>query len=384
MGNSRGVVFSIVTPPGRGAVATIVVVGKSSSQIVNHHFESPSGRQIEPKYFGRVLYGNWNKDDRKGEDLVVCARSDLHIEIHSHGGSVATELIAKSLLDSGATQVSQKDIAETILDSKYLADFQAAIAKAKTWRSAEFMLDQQRAQADFLIDVVDLIDSEKEYEASMKLQSCFRWSQFGQKLTSPWNVVICGEPNAGKSSLINRMVGFERAIVHCEAGTTRDVVTQLTGIDGWLVRMIDTAGIRLSNDEIEQAGIDLARREIDAADLVLLIVDSSKTTPDEITKQIQDLRPNLIVANKCDLKTLDDRQVDISVSAKNNLGINEILRILIDKLVPEIPGPREFVPLSEFQNGLIEEIVCDIKNSKMDHVVNLLQSTISELQSSSV
>ena len=102
----------------------------------------------------------------------------------------------------------------------------------------------------------------------------------GLHLVRPWQVVVAGRPNVGKSSLINAIAGYQRAIVHSLPGTTRDIVSVQTALDGWPVEISDTAGLRRGSDPIEQAGIELAIDKIAAADLVVLVFDASSPWTD--------------------------------------------------------------------------------------------------------
>ena len=112
--------------------------------------------------------------------------------------------------------------------------------------------------------------------AAARLRELVGWTDFGCHLSEPWQVVILGRPNVGKSSLLNALAGFQRAIVFDEPGTTRDVVSTEIAIDGWPVRLLDTAGIRQGETELERAGIALAREQARSADLRLLVVDASQ------------------------------------------------------------------------------------------------------------
>ena len=156
-----------------------------------------------------------------------------------------------------------------------------------TQRTAKHLLQQFHLWGD-----VDLSDSSVR-------QTALSFATFGRKLTEPWIVVLCGQPNVGKSSLINALSGFERAIVHPTAGTTRDLVSQHTAIDGWPVELIDSAGIRDAGNAIEQAGIEKARQVIDSADLVIHVIDA--TEKDAFDPEISQNRAGLVVVNKLDL-----------------------------------------------------------------------------------
>ena len=111
--------------------------------------------------------------------------------------------------------------------------------------------------------------------ARQQIEALLAHAATGLHLIRPWQVVVAGQPNVGKSSLINAIAGYQRAIVHSTPGTTRDIVSVQTAMDGWPVEISDTAGLRETGEKIEQAGIDLARQKILAADLIVLVFDNS-------------------------------------------------------------------------------------------------------------
>ena len=145
-----------------------------------------------------------------------------------------------------------------------------------------------------------------------------------------FNIVLCGETNVGKSSLFNKLVGSNRAIVSDIAGTTRDVISTQIDIDGYLVNLSDTAGIRDTGDEIENMGIDRTKLEIDSADLVLhIFADDNVATP---------MDKEIIVINKCDeIKTRNNKNA-IYTSAKNDTGIDELLSAIRKKMHSILDG----------------------------------------------
>src|SRR5207244_10480135 len=140
--------------------------------------------------------------------------------------------------------------------------------------------------------------------ATKTIEQLLAQADIGLHLTKPWKVVIAGPPNAGKSSLMNAILGYERAIVWREPGTTRDVLTATTAIDGWPVELIDTAGLREASDPLEAEGVARAENAVSAADLLIFVADTSAPWDDRLYQQLKCAtrrRLPLVVHNKCDL-----------------------------------------------------------------------------------
>ena len=207
----------------------------------------------------------------------------------------------------------------------------------------EAAIDFPEEEIDFLSDgkVAAMLN-----DVDAELKAVLKEAGQGAILREGMNVVIAGRPNAGKSSLLNALAGQERAIVTDIAGTTRDVLKEHIHIDGMPLHIIDTAGLRDAPDEVERIGIQRAWEEITQADRVLLMIDSSKTTPEETDPQkllhalydergLQEAASDLlnngritVIRNKADLSTevigLDDSGdfPVITLSAKQNAGVN--------------------------------------------------------------
>jgi tRNA modification GTPase len=173
----------------------------------------------------------------------------------------------------------------------------------------------------------------------------------GLRLTEPYRVVLTGRPNVGKSSLINALVGYQRAVVFDEPGTTRDVVTAGAVFDGWPVELSDTAGIRTATDELESAGIAAARRRLAEADLVVAVFDLAEPWSDADYSLLSEHPQAIIVHNKADLPTKNDarRPAGLHVSAVNGTGIDELIAMIVARLVPHPPAPGEAVPFTPWQ-----------------------------------
>jgi tRNA modification GTPase len=207
---------------------------------------------------------------------------------------------------------------------------------------------------------------EKNYVAARsRVESLMACVTLGSHLTKPWRVVVAGPPNAGKSSLINAMVGFQRSIVHHAPGTTSDAVTAATAMDGWPVELCDTAGLHAGAQGIEKAGVELARRRISNADLVILIFDL--TSRWSVSDQaLVDSFPNALrVHNKTDLQSAkDNRPTGLYTSALGGEGIDELIIKIANRLVPIPPPPGAAVPFTLEQINKVRNF-----SSVLDHKV---------------
>ncbi|MBC8876190.1 MAG: 50S ribosome-binding GTPase [Planctomycetes bacterium] len=165
-------------------------------------------------------------------------------------------------------------MAELCEETPIAAEARIALAAARTERTAAILLAQYRGALEAeLTAIVALLENEETDAAADRLRRLERYADFGKHLTTPWRVVLTGHANVGKSSLINAILGYERSIVFEQPGTTRDVVTATTAIDGWPVELADTAGLREGGDAVESAGVRLARERLAAADVVVAVFD---------------------------------------------------------------------------------------------------------------
>jgi tRNA modification GTPase len=194
-------------------------------------------------------------------------------------------------------------------------------------------------------------ESGASQDAADRLHALLRWSDVGLHLTRPWRVVLTGRTNVGKSSLINALLGYERSIVYGEPGTTRDVVTAHTAIDGWPVELADTAGLRASDDAVELAGVDLAHRVLAQADVVVLVFDASRPWLTDDASLVRDRPDALVVHNKCDQPMVDvaARPPGLSTSATEGRGVPEVVAALSHRLVPTPPPPGTAIPFTARQ-----------------------------------
>ncbi|MCC9607116.1 50S ribosome-binding GTPase [Blastopirellula sp. JC732] len=334
-------IAALITPGGRSAIATIVVAGPKAGSAVDRHFFPLGKKQASTCQIGDILVGHWRDSaEDAGEELVVSRTAADRIEVHCHGGIAAFRRILNHLVAAGCREIAWSDYAHQSESSPIAAAARIALADARTSRTAGYLLDQYNGALEAeLTAILGLLDAQQTSDAQLRLQSLLATANFGMHLTKPWKVVIAGRPNVGKSSLINALVGYERAIVFDQPGTTRDAVTAAAAFDGWPVELADTAGLRESDDAIEREGVARARKLQSAADLILLALDQSAPWTDE-DQQLLAAYPNAIVIhNKSDLPADESSQrpAGLKVSAQRGDGIEQLNTMIGHTLVPTPP-----------------------------------------------
>lgn len=342
---------AILTPPGRGAVASIALWGGRAAAIVDELFSPAGGGRMVDAALGRILFGQWRPS---GEDVVISRRSEDEIEIHCHGGQAAVQAVLASLVERGCQQVSWplwsgRQAAQPLADEAL-----EALTKATTLHCAGILLDQfHGALAHELESCTALLESPDEtgwHQARDRLGRLANRSRLGLHLTKPFQIVIAGKPNVGKSSLVNALAGYERSIVFNQPGTTRDVVTLRTAIGGWPVEVSDTAGLRTGGDAVEAAGVQLAGERMCAADLVLLVFDASQPWQLDDGELAAQWPHAMVLHNKGDLaQPPPGVSRGLVISAQTGKGINDLLEDIACRLVPEPPPTGAPVPFTALQ-----------------------------------
>jgi tRNA modification GTPase len=355
-----------LTPPGRAAVAVILVAGPAAAQAIGRCFAPLSGQSAEHLTIGRIVVGRWG--GAGGEELIACRRGDEQFEIHSHGGSAAAQLVIDRLVNEGCAPIAWKEWARTNSPAPIHAAARIALADAVTERTAAILLDQLNgALASAIRTAIADVAKSNWSGAADSIDTSLRWRELGLHLTKPWRVVVCGPPNVGKSSLINALAGYERAIVSPTPGTTRDIVTVTTAIDGWPIQLADTAGFRTTRDELESAGIALAAATVAEADLAVVMQDATSANENSLkrnssdTSTMTEMPPKqLHVINKIDLLSKDERaqltahlnnprtssRPRVLASAITGKGIPELAAAISRELLPECPPGGAAVPFT--------------------------------------
>ena len=261
--------------------------------------------------------------------LVVRIAQD-RVQLTPHGGQHVVNRIAAALADAGATWLDRPPPASAPEATDAIeASALDAIATARSAVAVGLLLDQvQRWRAD---------------DSPLDEESIARSQRLNRLLTAP-TIAVIGPPNAGKSTLLNRLLGREEAIVSPLAGTTRDRLGASLDIGGLVVNWLDTPGHRATDEPIERAALALSERAVDTADLRIMLTapDTADHSPPSATEAIN-------VINKCDLpgaEAIARERGAMAISAATGAGVDELLRELRERLVPAAdlahPGRWDF------------------------------------------
>jgi tRNA modification GTPase len=359
---------TLLTPRGRGAVATVAVGGHDGLSCVAARFAAARGRPLNELAVGRIFFGRWRGSDGAGEELVVSRRSGW-VELHCHGGIAASDAIVQDLVSDGCREISWPEFVWHTAPDPLAAEACVALAHARTERTAGILMDQWRgALGDAWRQMELTIETGQPTLAVARLEQLLSQTRLGSHLVEPYRVVLCGPPNVGKSTLINALLGYERSIVFDEPGTTRDVLTAHTALEGWPVELSDTAGLRGEAGGIEAEGIDRSRRQMERADLVVYVADAREPSPPAPVSQAAS-PPRLLVQNKMDLGAEQLVGADIFTSAVTGDGIGDLAQAIVQRLVPQPPMPGQAVPFTERQIDALQAIQQALLAEKLNEAV---------------
>jgi tRNA modification GTPase len=343
------------------ALATLAVRGPGAWSAVRALFARPLPETPEP---GRFWLGRFGAAARGGCDEVVLAVKrgppQPWLEIHCHGGREVVALLQEALAAQGVGACSWQELEQRTTDGDALAlRALEVLPEALTARTAAIVLDQHAGALGRELDRVAACLHNSDLDGAQHLLGTItKYAALGQHLTRPWRVVVAGAVNAGKSSLVNALLGFERSVVAPTPGTTRDVVTSRLVVDGWPVELADTAGWRTTAEPLEQQGQQAAASAAAQADLCLWLLDGS-AAPQWPADALPALR---FAVTKVDLSVAWDHGIvpeAVRVSAVTGAGVPELCAALARWLVPHVPPPGSAVPFTpDLAAGLAEVQVC--------------------------
>lgn len=384
-------IAAISTPSGEGGIGVIRISGDKSSEIGHCLFNFKNGSDFKSHYlhYGHII--NPENGDILDEVMAVLMNAPNSytcedvLEIQCHGGLVVTEKILAQVLKYGARLAEPGEFTKRaflngridLLEAEAVMDIissksEASLALARSQQdgilSMKFAAIRSQlvsslalveAYIDFPEDEVGEQDLQRIFfnvkSAQGAITEMLEHFDEGRVIRDGISVLIVGKPNVGKSSLLNCLLGEKRAIVTHIAGTTRDIIEETVNISGLIVRLLDTAGIRETEDLIEREGIDRAIECIALADLVLFVVDGSRSLSSEDRLIFDSLSGKriILVQNKCDLPisfVLPDYMANLqsfSLSTMLGKGIDTLKAAIRTTFISEaILDSRDFVAIS--------------------------------------
>ena len=356
-------IVAISTPIGRSAIGVVRISGPLAATIGNQFFKAST-----PVSHRRAVVGLWR--DSQGDvvdDVVAIFYKSPHsytgediLEISAHGNPLILHRIVSMIQSAGARpakpgEFTLRSVAHGKMDLiqaeavrnfvEAQTDGQARVAMQQMEGSVSKhlapvktrlvdLIAHLEAGIDFAEDDVELPDIRRTADHLVEIRASLEALQetyaYGRLLNLGVRIVIVGRPNVGKSSLFNRLVAMDRAIVTAIPGTTRDVLSESASLDGIPLRFFDTAGVRETADEVEKIGVTRTLEALTEADLALVVLDGSVALGEEdqkVREKVYGL-PHLLVANKADLVGTRDAAIDslrpIWVSARTGAGLDTL------------------------------------------------------------
>jgi tRNA modification GTPase len=366
-------IAAVATSQGEGGIAIIRVSGNNALKIVSSIFKGKNDRSLEDIKSYTMRYGHViDRESSEIIDEVIVSfmkgpksfTAEDTLEINCHGGVVATNRVLEEVIRAGARMaepgeftkraflngridLSQAEAVIDIIRAKTELSMKSALAQSEGRISREIkalrhnllgIIAHIEATVDFpeddLEETTSLLATSQLSSVLGEIEKLLSSANEGKILRDGLDTVIVGKPNVGKSSLLNALLMEKRAIVTDIPGTTRDVIEEFMNIDGVPVKIIDTAGIRQTEDLVEKIGVERSKEKIIEADLIILMLDASRELDSE-DKEIIDFikdKKYVVLLNKSDLPNKINNndleelnsQFIIEVSAKTGEGLNRL------------------------------------------------------------
>ena len=376
-------IVAISTPPGRGGIGVVRLAGPDAKAIAGPILRLK--HELEP---GRAMFGELIEPTtgERIDEVVVTFFQKPHsyttddiVEISAHGAPVVLRHVVELAIAAGARvaepgeftmraflngrlDLTQAEAVRDLIESQTLYQAKVAAQQLEGALSHRIAPIKQKlvqliavleAGIDFAEDDVPVAAAEqiRQQLAEIRepLAALAASFAYGKVVHEGMTLAIVGRPNVGKSSLFNRLVERERAIVTATPGTTRDLVSETVSLGGIPVRLVDTAGIRAAYDEAESIGIKKSYEALADADLVLVVMDLSQQAEEEDARLLEMVgpRPKIVVENKLDLASREllvasrERNGNVRTSAITGEGIEELRQEILRQVGGEAGGQRE-------------------------------------------
>ena len=402
-------ICAIATSVGNGAISIIRVSGDDAIEKVNSIFKGKDLTKVESH---TINYGHIVDNDKVIDEVLVSVMKapktytmEDVVEINTHGGIAPTNKVLQLLIKNGCRMAERGEFtkraflngridlieAEAVMDKiNAQTDIQNELANNQLNGKVSSLINSLRDDMIQIIsninvnidypeyDDVDIITNEimipKINNLEEKITKILKESKNGKLIKDGIKTSIIGKPNVGKSSLLNELLEEDKAIVTEIAGTTRDIVEGQININGILLNIIDTAGIRETNDIVESIGVEKSIKMMEESDLVLFMLNNNEELTDDIKALLTKLENKnyIIIINKTDLEDkLDLTNLNINkdyivrTSIKNHQGIDELKNKIIDLFNIKEIETKDPTYLSNSRSiGLLEQCLKDVKDVK--------------------
>jgi tRNA modification GTPase len=370
--SSEDTIVALATPLGTGAISVIRVSGPEAISSVSQIFDGR--KKLTDAASHTIHYGNIvNRNNKHIDDVLVSVFKEPNsytgenaIEISTHGNPLIGQKIIDLLLSeniriaepgeftkraflNNRLDLTQAEAVVDVIESRTEASLRGSrnqldgLLSKKVNELREMLVNASsfvELELDFAEEDLEFIDKSelinKIDTIVSEIDSLLATYTFGRLMRDGVNVAIVGQPNVGKSSLLNYILKESRAIVSKIPGTTRDVIREEVSIEGILFKLFDTAGIRVSEDEIEKEGVLRSREAVSNSDIIIMIGDVEQSFSEDLYDELKELNKpeNVIkVLNKIDLGNKANINRDLEVSAKTGKGIENLFKLLKEKSI---------------------------------------------------
>lgn len=413
----QNTIVALITPPGRSGIGVIRLSGNSALEITRR-LTNDESFQPEPRYATLKKVFEHESNLLIDETVITYFKAPQSftgedvVEISSHGSPVVLRQIidlclkyearqsqpgefSLRALSNGRMNLSQAEAIRDLIDAQTVASARQAVRQLR----GEFS-NQLQPLKDELLNVIVVLESTLEFveddlpdfqaekiretllKIAAELNKTASTFRAGKLLREGLKITLAGRPNVGKSSLFNALLGHERAIVTEIAGTTRDSLHEALSINGIPIFLVDTAGLRETEDTVEKIGVERTKRVMADADLVIVVLDGSEELNEQdekVLNETEDLN-RVIVVNKNDLNNsilnyqdiFNDSKV-VRVSAKTGEGLDELEQAIVSPFAAQNIESQGFLVSNARHYDLLERAKSEIENS-----VNLLENKFSE------